>query len=99
MIRWTLTLFAALIALHDAPVAAQGNCGNHASMMAQLDRFYGEDRLGVGLTGPDSAVEVWTSQETGTWTILEVFPNGAACVRASGKEWHNDPPAAPGDPA
>ncbi len=99
MIRWVLVLLACLIAFHGAPVVAQGQCGTHAGMMAQLDREYSEGRIGLGLSGPMSAFEIWVSAETGTWTILQIYPNGMACVRASGERWQSDVPYIPGDPA
>ncbi len=89
MTRWTTILLASLIALQGAPVAAQMACGSHASIMIQLDRDYGEVRQGRGLTGL-TILELWVSEATGTWTILDVYPSGMACVKAVGKLWRAD---------
>ncbi len=94
-------LIAMLVAFaFGGPAVAQGTCGTHANMMAQLDMKYGETRRGAGLSGPQSIFEMWASSEgERTWTILQVYPSGMACVRASGNDWETDPPVVPGDPA
>ncbi len=90
---------ALLIALYGAPVAAQGTCGLHAAMTMKLKAQYGETRRGVGLIGPAAIVELWASDEPPyTWTILEVYTNGRACLKVAGTGWHPDAPAIPGEP-
>ncbi len=94
-----LLTVAMLVALaFGGGAVAQQTCGTHASMIAQLNLKYGETRHGIGLSGLLSAFEVWVSDETGTWTILKVFPSGQACMMASGEGWQTDPPVVPGDP-
>ena len=90
MTRWLTIPLALLVVLHGAPAAAQMACGSHASLIAQLDMKYGEVRLGWGLAGSSVIIEVWVSEETGTWTILEVYPSGIACVGATGDGWQTD---------
>ena len=91
-------LFAILVALaFGGPAVAQQGCGTYAGMIAQLDMKYGEVRLGSGRS-PSKIFELWVSEETGTWTILEVFRGGMACMRAAGENWTVDPPVPPGAP-
>ena len=94
-----LTLAAAMLVagFFGGPAVAQSSCGLHASMTMKLDMRYGEVRLGTGM-GVSNLFELWASAETGTWTILEVFPSGMACVRAVGEGWTVDPPVPPGKP-
>ncbi len=80
-------LTALLTVLCGSPLLAQRVCGLHAAMAAKLDMSYGEVRHGWGISGPQSIVEVWANDETGTWTILVVYTDGTACVRASGHVW------------
>lgn len=77
---------------------AQATCGMHARMIVTLNMSYGEARLGVG-SGRTTLFEIWTNAETGSWTILEVFASGKACVRAVGNDWKTNAPVVPGDPA
>ena len=91
-------LFAILVAFaFGGSAVAQLGCGTYASMIAQLDMKYGEVRLGAGRS-PTKIFELWASAETGTWTILEVFASGMACMRAAGEGWTVDPPVAWGSP-
>ena len=77
---------------------AEPTCGLHATMIMKLDLQYGESRHGIGLSGPGSAFEIWANDETGSWTILKVYPSGQACWMASGEGWEVDPPVPPGKP-
>ncbi len=98
MIRLLYILFIAFFVLVVTPAFAHGQltCGKRASFIAQLDQEYGEVRDGSGM-GSTTIFELWVSEETGTWTILEVFPNGMACVKAAGEGWHTDPKKLEGD--
>ena len=87
----------AMLVAFGGPAVAQSTCGLHASMIMKLDLKYGEVRLGIGM-GPSNLFELWASEATGTWTILEVFASGMACVRAAGEGWTVDPPVAPVPP-
>ena len=91
-----LTAVAMLVAF-GGPAVAQSTCGTHAGMTMRLDMQYGEVRHGIG-RGVSNLFELWVSEETGTWTFLEVFPSGMACLRAAGEKWTVDPPAVPGNP-
>ena len=71
---------------------AQSACGDRNAMVEQLSRTYGEARKGAGLAGQTALFEVWTSNDTGSWTILKTSPNGIACVIAAGENWRDDMP-------
>lgn len=99
MIRWVSALLVMLMTLHGVPVAAQMVCGIHASMIAKLQMRYSETRRSSGLAGPSALVETWASAEPPyTWTILEVYPSGLACIMAAGASFRAYPIAPKGDP-
>ncbi len=89
-------LTAALVfgMLAAAPPVAQAQlaCSERTAMVEQLSRTYGEARKGAGLAGQAALFEIWTSNATGTWTILKTYPNGMTCVFAMGENWQDDPP-------
>ena len=99
MTRWAPILLGAVIALYGAPADAQRTCARHDDQTAQLAEKYGETRIGFGVSGPTAIIEVWANVETGTWSILVVYPNGVSCLKAAGDGWETDPPVVPGDPA
>lgn len=71
-----------------APPAAAAQCAQRDSVVARLEGTYGESRRGVGLAGDNGGViEVFASDETGTWTITVTLPSGMACLLASGQNW------------
>ncbi len=76
-------------------------CGERAVMIERLKRAFGETQTGLGLVSAESVLEVWSSKETGTWTILTTDPNGQSCMVAAGEAWKTIPWAkiALGEPA
>lgn len=90
-------LFATVVIfLISTSAFAQGarNCGDRAVMVEKLKEGYGEVRVGAGLSNRNGIVEVYTSVETGSWTILLTFPTGRACMLAAGAGWEIEAPAA-----
>ncbi len=69
---------------------AQTACGTRDAIVKKLDEKYGETRRGGGLAGPTAIIEIFTSEETDTCTILKTTPNGLTCVMAVGTAWHDD---------
>ena len=91
-LRFALVLLCLLAALVPAPSPAQSPaagaiCGERAALVARLRDNYGETRRGYGLQRGTSVVEVFASEETGSWTILLTSPDGVACLMAAGEHW------------
>lgn len=84
-----LTAAAALYVASVTDAAAQNarNCGPRASVVDRLAEGYGESRQSIGLGANNSVVEVFASDETGTWTITVTTPNGLTCLVASGQSF------------
>ncbi len=79
-----IILMAALI---SAPVAAQTqNCAPRETLISRLAHV-GEIQTGMGLATKKSLIEIWTSDKTGTWTVVMTFTSGMSCVMAFGEGW------------
>lgn len=81
------------------PVKAEGRlmaCGKRAEIVAALQKRYGESAAGVGIAGENRVVELWSSAETGTWTLLMTRTDGVACMMASGEDWTTEKEALAG---
>lgn len=79
------TMGLGLLVLAADQVAAQTrNCGPREAVLERLGTEYRETRRAIGIAGNNVVMEVFAS-ETGSWTILATFPNGAACLVASGE--------------
>lgn len=81
-----------LALLFGVPALSQGRtaCANRDLVVQQLAERYGESLQSMGLHGQGGVLEVWASDETGTWSILITSPDGKACMIAAGKMWEPD---------
>lgn len=80
-----------LFAGFAAPSHAQGaSCADRTLIVERLSSKYGETRQSAGLNQNNGMVEVFASNDTGTWTILVTMPNGMSCLMAAGKAWQGE---------
>lgn len=100
------TLAAALPAAADQTVPAATEeqnrpCADRSKVIARLAERYGETLQSLGLNDDSSVLEVYASEDTGTWTILITRTDGMACLIASGQAWEKlaRPLTPPGDDA
>ena len=61
------------------------NCGPRDLVVKRLAEGFGETRQSMGLGANNAIVEVFASEESGTWTITVTSPNGMTCLVASGQ--------------
>lgn len=77
--------FAGVILAHQAAWSqTAANCGKRAKIVERLEAKYGETRQSMGLAQNNGVVEVFASDESGTWTIVITLPNGMTCLVAAG---------------
>lgn len=88
MLNRTLIAAAVLALASCQPAAAQSrNCAPRSVVVEKLAENYSETRQSVGLSASGAMVEVFASDETGSWTIIVTQPNGVACLVASGQSY------------
>ena len=78
--------------------AHAANCASRDTVVDRLEARYAETFSAGGLQSKQSGqtlVEVFASEENGTFTILLTMPSGLACVVAAGTDWHQVTPAKP----
>lgn len=74
------------------------DCKSTAGMDSLLRMKYGERPFAQGMTLSEQAAAVYVNAETGTWTILILFPQAdSACILAAGDGWSSLPPVLPGE--
>lgn len=68
---------------------AAGNmaCSDREDVLAQLGNKYKEAPSAVGLANNGGLIEVLTSDDGATWTIIVSMPNGTSCLLAAGENW------------
>lgn len=70
-------------------LTAASRCGAHATIVETLTKKYGETEHGIGLVSDQGVMQIFVSQEKGTWTILMTNAQGKACMMAAGKGWED----------
>ena len=56
-----------------------------------LANKYSEAPVAVGMAENGGVIEVLTSTEGGTWTIIITMPDGTSCMVAAGEDWEQLP--------
>lgn len=79
-----LFLIAALLLALPIPAAAQQSCAPHDIVVEHLHKTFGERAIWSGLAAPGALYELFASPH-GSWTIVQLQPNGTACVMAIGE--------------
>ena len=83
-----LVLF--LVMLNATPYAeAQGRpaCAERGRVVERLAQAYGETLHSMGLRKDNELMEIFASDQTGSWTILMTKTDGTSCLLAAGKAW------------
>lgn len=75
----------ALPLLTPGTALANAGCAPRDIVLNRLATTYGETRQSIGLGANNHMVEVFASDETGSWTITVTRPGGITCLVASGQ--------------
>ena len=73
-------------------------CADRDVIVDTLAARYGETAVSLGLGPGNRVVEVFASEETGTWTITVTTVNGTTCLVASGDSYTVVAPVPQGEP-
>ena len=83
----TAALFVATAAL---PAAAQQQvCTKRPDIIGHLAEQYSEAPVGIGLSSNGGVIELLSSGNSKSWTIIITMPDGNSCVIAAGDSWEN----------
>jgi hypothetical protein len=99
MRRLALIISGAAIACgaFSAPLAAQQAvqprvpCHNANEIAKQLGNKYAEAPVAFGLQSNGHLLQIYASEDKGTWTIVSTSPAGVSCIVAAGKRWEHLP--------
>jgi hypothetical protein len=73
--------------LWPTSAAGQFACSPRNEVLTHLAKKYGEAPVGVGVTNKGGLVEVLTTGDGDTWTIIVSMPDGTSCMVAFGEGW------------
>ena len=80
-------LVLAAVSLPLPALAGQVACSQRDNVLAQLGSKYKEAPKAAGVANNGGLIEVLTSDEGKTWTLILSMPNGTSCLLASGEHW------------
>lgn len=73
-----------------SPPADAANCGPREAVIEKLKSKYAEHFIAGGLRKTrttQAIVEIWSSPDSGTFTVLLTAPNGVTCIVAAGTDF------------
>ncbi|MEM8581408.1 MAG: hypothetical protein AAGA38_14460 [Pseudomonadota bacterium] len=86
--------------LSSSALAQIQPCADRDKVIDRLNNTYGETVRSMGLGANNGMMEVYASEETGSWSITMTMPDGKTCLIASGQAFEgaiNAPKVVPGD--
>lgn len=87
-----LTAFGLLVASVGAAEAQDlRHCAPRDRVIERLMGQYGEAPQALGVTAGGAVMEVFASEETGTWTVSVTLANGMTCLVATGDAFEHLP--------
>jgi hypothetical protein len=69
-------------------------CDARGTVQSALSRDFAETPRLAALTGAGMTMELWTSDKTGSWTVVHHGQDGISCVVSTGMDWAADGDAA-----
>lgn len=79
--------FLAAVMFDSATALAQSADMPRADLVEQLDSQYAEAQAAVGVTDEGGVVEVFTTDDGSTWTLVLTRPDGTSRIVAAGETW------------
>ena len=62
-------------------------CHQALEIAKHLSAKFNETPVAVGLQSNGNMLQVYASEEKGTWTVVSTTPAGMSCILATGKGW------------
>lgn len=82
-----LLVISATLGPAAGQTAPRKACTTRSEVAERLAGDYAEAPVAVGLASSGAVVEVFTSTDGSTWTIIVTRPEGTSCLVAAGEAW------------
>ncbi len=90
-IMYSMMLFAVAAFLVSSMAMAQVYCGQRDKIVELLAVKYKEAPIATGVSSNGSLIEVLSTHDGDTWTLIVTSPDGSSCLIASGQGWRAKP--------
>ena len=92
-LRWFGAALSSLFLGSLTSASAEDGCAERARVLEFLAETYQEAPVSRGIANNGGVIEVLTSRDGSTWTILITMPDGQTCMVAAGSDWGQLPGA------
>jgi hypothetical protein len=82
-----IALFTTAVVAEPASQAVQAPCKPWKEVAQYLGQHYSEHPIAVGLQSDGSLLQVFAAPNASTWTLVNMRPDGMACLISAGKDW------------
>ena len=80
-------MIALAVSCTALPAFAETVCAVRQQILESLRMEYYEAPRGLGMANDGNVIELLSSREGKTWTLLVTMPGGISCVIAAGESW------------
>ena len=88
LVRAVVISAVAMAVLTSVGIAqAAPQCDQRARALDHLAQKYKEAPVAIGVTSSGGIVEVLTTSDGATWTIIISYPTGTSCLVVAGENW------------
>ncbi len=84
--RMVFPLLAGLM-MASSPALAAKQCDDRDAILKTLASKYSEAPVAIGVTNNGGLVEILTTGDGKTWTLIMSSPKGPTCLVAAGQGW------------
>jgi hypothetical protein len=91
LIMYSTALLALAVFLVSSAAVAQVSCGQRDKIVEWLAVEYKEAPIATGVSSKGSLIEVLSTHDGDTWTVIVTSPDGNSCMIASGQGWRAKP--------
>jgi hypothetical protein len=86
-LKSVLLAAALILPLSGTPAEAQQLCSERGKVIGQFSKVYKEAPVAGGLTRDGRLIEILSTGDGSTWTIVISEPGGETCVIMAGEGW------------
>lgn len=91
-------LMACLVVFAADVAVGQETCPTRETVSEYLAGEFQEAPIAMGLANNGGVIELYTSDDRTTWTIMITMPDGSSCMVAAGRAWESLPTVVAGTP-
>ncbi len=91
IIGYGRTLLAVALVLLSSAAMAQVPCGQRDKVVESFAVNFKEAPIATGVSSNGRLIDVLSTQDGDTWTLIITSPDGNSCMIASGQGWRAKP--------